>query len=232
MSMSAKTRLARIGVDVGGTFTDLVLHDPARDLVHTGKLLTTPEDPSVAIIAGLSRILQETELKSADLHSLVHGTTLITNTIIERTGATVGLLATEGFRDTIEIGRETRYDLYDLFLEMPPTLVPRYRRLEIPERIDVEGKVLLPLDEDAVASAVRQLVEQHKCKALSIAFMHYFRSPAHVRRAVEIERRLYPSLPLSLSAEVVPEIREYARTSTACANAYVQPLMQRYLDKL
>ncbi len=230
--MSAKMRTARIGVDVGGTFTDLVLHDPARDLVHSGKLLTTPDDPSVAIIAGISRILQETGLKPSDLHSLVHGTTLITNTIIERTGATVGLLTTEGFRDTIEIGRETRYDLYDLFLEVPPTLVPRRRRLEIPERIDTNGKVLLRLDEDAVATAARQLVERDKCEALAIAFMHSYRSPEHERRAGEIVRRLYPSLPLSLSADVAPEIREYERTSTACANAYVQPLMQRYLDKL
>jgi len=230
--MSVKTRTARIGVDVGGTFTDLVLHDPARDLVHAGKLLTTPDDPSVAIIAGISRILRETDLKPSDLHSLVHGTTLITNTIIERTGATVGLLTTEGFRDTIEIGRETRYDLYDLFLEVPPTLVPRRRRLEIPERIDTNGEVLLRLDEDAVASAARQLVERDNCEALAIAFMHSYRSPEHERRAGEIVRRLYPSLPLSLSAEVAPEIREYERTSTACANAYVQPLMQRYLDKL
>ncbi|MDQ8732355.1 hydantoinase/oxoprolinase family protein [Bradyrhizobium sp. LHD-71] len=230
--MSTRTRAARIGVDVGGTFTDLVLHDPTRDLVHAGKLLTTPDDPSLAIIAGIARILQETELKPSDLHSIVHGTTLITNTIIERTGATVGLLTTEGFRDTIEIGRETRYDLYDLFLEVPPTLVPRHRRLEIPERIDADGKVLLHLDEDAVASAARQLVEQDNCEALAIAFMHSYRSPEHERRAGEIVRRLYPSLPLSLSAEVAPEIREYERTSTACANAYVQPLMQRYLDKL
>ena len=230
--MAAKPRTARIGVDVGGTFTDLVLHDPASDLVHVGKLLTTPEDPSAAIIAGVSRILQETGLRPSDLHSVVHGTTLITNTIIERTGATVGLLTTEGFRDTIEIGRETRYDLYDLFLEMPPTLVPRYRRLEIAERIDADGKVLLKLDEDAVASAARQLVEREGCAALAIAFMHSYRSPEHERRAGEIVRHLYPSLPLSLSADVAPEIREYERTSTACANAYVQPLMQRYLDRL
>jgi N-methylhydantoinase A len=230
--MAAKPRTARIGVDVGGTFTDLVLHDPASDLVHVGKLLTTPEDPSAAIIAGISRILRETGLRPSDLHSVVHGTTLITNTIIERTGATVGLLTTEGFRDTIEIGRETRYDLYDLFLEMPPTLVPRHRRLEIAERIDADGKVLLKLDEDAVASATRQLVEREGCEALAIAFMHSYRSPEHERRAGEIVRHLYPSLPLSLSADVAPEIREYERTSTACANAYVQPLMQRYLDRL
>jgi N-methylhydantoinase A len=229
--MAAKPRTARIGVDVGGTFTDLVLHDPASDLVHVGKLLTTPEDPSAAIIAGISRILQETGLRPSDLNSVVHGTTLITNTIIERTGATVGLLTTEGFRDTIEIGRETRYDLYDLFLEMPPTLVPRHRRLEIAERIDADGKVLLKLDEDAVASAARQLVEREGCEALAIAFMHSYRSPEHERRAGEIVRHLYPSLPLSLSADVAPEIREYERTSTACANAYVQPLMQRYLDR-
>lgn len=181
--MAAKPRTARIGVDVGGTFTDLVLHDPASDLVHVGKLLTTPEDPSAAIIAGISRILQETGLRPSDLHSVVHGTTLITNTIIERTGATVGLLTTEGFRDTIEIGRETRYDLYDLFLEMPPTLVPRYRRLEIAERIDADGNVLLKLDEDAVASAARELVEREGCEALAIAFMHSYRSPEHERRA-------------------------------------------------
>ena len=230
--MSATTRSVRIGVDVGGTFTDFVLHDPTRDLVHAGKLLTTPDDPSIAIIEGIVRVLKETGLKPSDLHSVVHGTTLVTNTIIERTGATVGLLTTDGFRDSIEIGRETRYDLYDLFLEVPPTLVPRYRRLEIPERIDVNGNVLLPLDEAAVAAAAKQLVEQDKCEALAVAFMHSYRSAAHERRAGEIIRKLYPSLPLSLSADVAPEIREYERTSTACANAYVQPLMQRYLDKL
>src|SRR5689334_10290542 len=163
--MSARS--VRVGVDVGGTFTDFVLHDPTRDLVHAGKLLTTPDDPSIAIVEGIVRVLRETGLQPSDLHSVVHGTTLVTNTIIERTGAAVGLLTTAGFRDVIEIGRETRYDLYDLFLEVPPTLVPRYRRLEIPERIDTEGTVLLPLDEDAVASAARQLVEQDKCEALA-----------------------------------------------------------------
>jgi N-methylhydantoinase A len=226
------TRTARIGIDVGGTFTDLVLHDPSRDLVHTGKLLTTPDDPSAAIINGVARLLREVGLHPADLHSVVHGTTLIANTIIERTGATVGLLTTEGFRDSIEIGRETRYDLYDLFLDPPPTLVPRYRRLEIPERISADGAVLLALDEAAVACAARQLVERDGCEALAIAFMHSYRAPAHEQRAAAIVRGLYPDLPLSLSAEVAPEIREFERTSTACANAYVQPLMRRYLDRL
>ena len=222
----------RIGVDVGGTFTDLVLHDPARDLVHTGKLLTTPEDPSVAIIEGLARLLREAEVSPGDVHSVVHGTTLVTNAIIERKGATVGLLTTEGFRDSIEIGRETRYDLYDLFLEPCPPLVPRRRRLEIPERISVDGDVVLALSETAVADAVGRLVEEERIEALAIAFMHSYRLGTHEQQAAAIARSLYPNLPITLSSEVAPEIREFERTSTACANAYVQPLMQRYLDRL
>ena len=230
--MTKPARRARIGVDVGGTFTDLVLHDPERDLVHTGKLLTTPEDPSVAILDGIVRLLGEVGMSPGEVHSIVHGTTLVANAIIERTGAKVGLLATEGFRDSIEIGRETRYDLYDLFLEPATPLVPRFLRREIPERVSAEGEGLLPLDEDAVAVAAAELVERDGIEALAIAFMHSYRFPAHERRAAEIVRALYPALPLSLSAEVAPEIREFERTSTACANAYVQPLMGRYLDRL
>jgi N-methylhydantoinase A len=223
---------ARIGVDVGGTFTDFVLHDPARNLVATGKRLTTPDDPSEAIIAGIARLLEETGLKPGDLHSIVHGTTLVTNTIIERTGCKVGLLTTDGFRDSIEIGREIRYDLYDLFLEAPPTLVPRHLRLEVPERLDVQGNILLPLDEAALIAAARQLVEVEKVEALAIGFLHAWRDPRHERRAAEVIRGLYPDLPMTLSSAVAPEIREFERISTACANAYVQPRMQRYLAKL
>src|SRR5581483_11764789 len=224
-------RSIRIGVDVGGTFTDLVLHDPRRDLVHTGKLLTTPDDPSEAIVNGITRLLQEKSLDAADVHSIVHGTTLVTNTVIERTGATVGLLTTAGFRDVIEVGRETRYDLYDLFLEAPPTLVPRHRRREVKERMDFEGEVLQPLDEAAVATIARELVDDG-CEAIAISFLHAYRNPAHEQRAAQIVRKLYPDLALTLSSDVAPEIREFERTSTACANAYVQPLMRRYLDRL
>jgi N-methylhydantoinase A len=223
---------ARIGVDVGGTFTDFVLHDPARDLVHTGKLLTTPDDPSRAIVEGTQRVLREVGLTPADLHSMVHGTTLVTNTVIERTGAKVGLLTTAGFRDSVEIGREIRYDLYDLFLDPPPSLVPRHLRREIPERMDAGGEVLLPLDEEAVRREARDLVEREGVEALAVAFLHSYRDARHERRAGEILRALHPDLPLTLSAEVAPEIREYERTSTACANAYVQPRMRRYLDRL
>ena len=224
--------MARLGVDVGGTFTDLVLHDPQRDAVHTGKLLTTPDDPSRAIVEGTQRILREAGLAPRDLTSIVHGTTLVTNTVIERTGARVGLLTTAGFRDSIEIGREIRYDLYDLFLEAPPTLVPRHLRREIPGRLDAEGTELLSLDEIAVAREVTDLVEGERIEALAIGFLHSYRDARHERRAGAIVRKLYPRLALTLSAEVAPEIREYERTSTACANAYVQPRMRRYLDKL
>ncbi len=225
-------RTIRIGVDVGGTFTDFVLHDPSRDLVHTGKLLTTPDDPSEAIVAGVERLLKEKNIKASEMHSIVHGTTLVTNTVIERTGAKVGLLTTEGFRDVIEIGRETRYDLYDLFLEAPPTLVPRHLRRGIKERMDFEGQVLLDLDEAAVETTVREMVERDHVEAIAISFLHAYRNPAHERRAADVIRKLYPDLPLTLSSEVAPEIREYERTSTACANAYVQPLMRRYLNRL
>jgi len=209
-----------------------VLHDPARDFVHTGKLLTTPEDPSVAIIEGLARLLREAEVSPVEVYSVVHGTTLVTNAIIERKGATVGLLTTEGFRDSIEIGRETRYDLYDLFLEPCPPLVPRRRRLEIPERVNVDGEVVCPLSESAVAEAVRRLVEHERIDALAIAFVHSYRLGTHEEQAAAIAHASYPNLPVTLSSEVAPEIREFERTSTACANAYVQPLMQRYLDRL
>ena len=220
---------ARVGVDVGGTFTDLVLHDAARGITRTGKLLTTPDDPSRAITQGIARILREAGLAPGDLHSIVHGTTLVTNTIIERTGARVGLLTTAGFRDALEIGREIRYDLYDLFLEPPPTLVPRHLRLEVPERMSAGGEVLLPLDEARLAQQGQALVAAG-VEAIAVSFLHSYREPAHERRAGEVLAAL--GLPITLSSAVAPEIREYERTSTACANAYVQPRMQRYLRKL
>ena len=231
--MSARIELraptARVGVDVGGTFTDLVLHDAGRGITRTGKLLTTPDDPSRAIVDGVARILREAGLTPADIHSIVHGTTLVTNTIIERTGAKVGLLTTAGFRDSLEIGREIRYDLYDLFLEPPPTLVPRHLRLEVPERVSAQGEILLPLDEARLVEQAQRLVDDG-VEAIAVAFLHSYREAAHERRAGELLASL--GLPITLSSAVAPEIREYERTSTACANAYVQPRMQRYLRKL
>lgn len=230
--MTNNRRTARIGVDVGGTFTDLVLYDPVRNIMKMGKLLTTPDDASIAIIDGIKRILADAGLTAGDLQNIVHGTTLVTNTIIERKGARVGLLTTRGFRDTIEIGRETRYDLYDLFIDLSEPLVPRSRRLEIPERKSSTGETLLSLDENAVAEAIKILVEKEKIDALAISFMHSYVNGEHELRAGEIVKSIYPDLKVSLSAQVAPEIREYERSTTACANAYVQPLMVNYLDRL
>ena len=222
----------RIGVDVGGTFTDFVLVDEARDQIFTGKRLTTPHDPSAAILEGMARLLTEAGTSASEVHSVVHGTTLVTNTIIERTGAKVGLITTRGSRDTIEMGKETRYDLYDLFLESPPTLVPRHLRREVAERISADGEVLLEFDADGFRTTARDLIETEQVEAIAICFMHAYRNPNHERQAKAILIEEFSATPFTISSDVAPEIREFERTSTACANAYVQPRMQQYLTRL
>jgi N-methylhydantoinase A len=225
-------KTTRIGVDVGGTFTDLVLHDEERGVTHTGKLLTTPDAPSRAIVAGVQRLLRETDTRAGQIHSIVHGTTLITNTVLERTGAKVGLITTEGFRDILEMGREIRYDLNDLHLKPPPVIVPRHLRFGVGGRIKADGSEHVALDAATVVAAARALVEEHEVESLAIAFLHSYRNPGQERHAREIIQRMYPRLLISLSAEVAPEIREYERTNTACVNAYVQPRVHGYLDRL
>jgi len=222
----------RVGVDVGGTFTDFVLVDEERDLIFTGKRLTTAEDPSIAIAEGVARLLSEAGTDAGRLQSVVHGTTLVTNTIIERTGAKVGLITSKGFRDTLEMGREIRYDLYDLFLEAPPTLVPRYLRCEVAGRMAPDGEELQTFDEQGFRDVARRLVEDEKVDALAVSFMHAYRNPDHERRAKAILMEEFGATPVTLSSEVAPEIREFERTSTACANAYVQPMMLSYLERL
>ncbi|CAE6738108.1 hydantoinase/oxoprolinase family protein [Paraburkholderia aspalathi] len=221
----------RIGVDVGGTFTDFVLIDDERNFIHTGKRLTTPGDPSRAIIEGVERLVTETETALAAVDAVVHGTTLVTNTVIERKGAKVGLLTTKGFRDSLEMGKETRYDLYDLFFEKPEPLVPRYLREEVRERLNSDGEVLEPLTiEDVKAAGERLLAEG--CEAFAICFLHSYRNDIHEQQARDVLRTIVGDRPICTSAEVAPEIREFERGNTACANAYVQPLMQSYLERL
>jgi len=225
-------KTTRIGVDVGGTFTDLVLHDDVRVLTWTGKRLTTPDAPSRAIVEGVQRLLEETRTHVAQVHSIVHGTTLITNTVLERTGACVGLITTDGFRDVLEMGREIRYDVDDLYAQPAAVIVPRQRRLGVGGRIRVDGSEHAPLDEQALLKAARALVEGHGIEALAIAFLHAYANPRHELRARELIRKAYPRLLITLSSEVAPEIREYERTNTACVNAYVQPRVHGYLDQL
>lgn len=221
----------RVGVDVGGTFTDFVLVDENRDLIFTGKRLTTSEDPSVAITEGLERLVEEAGTSVPELDAVVHGTTLVANTMIERKGAKIGLITTEGFRDSLEMGREIRYDLYDLFFEKPKPLAPRFLRLAIDERVNSNGEVLRPLDESGLQNAAQQLKEEG-VEAIAICFMHSYANDSHERRAKEVLEAAFPNIPITTSTEVAPEIREYERANTACANAYVLPLMQRYLGDL
>ena len=221
----------RIGVDVGGTFTDFVLVDEVRDLIFTGKQLTSPSDPGIAICEGVARIAREANVELAGIDGVVHGTTLVANTIIERTGARVGLITTRGFRDVLEVGSEMRYDLYDLFLEKAEPLAPRDRRLTVDERVDSEGSVIRPIDEAELREAARALVGMG-VEAIAVCFINSYVNPAHERRAGEVLTEMFPGIPVTVSTMVAPEIREYERACTAAANAYVTPLMRRYVTGL
>src|SRR3954468_11365483 len=221
----------RVGLDIGGTFTDFVLYDSSNRRISLYKCLTTPHDPSIAALDGLEALVRESNIEVADVGQIVHGTTLVTNAIIERRGARLGLLTTKGFRDSLEMGTEQRYDIYDLFLSFPEPLVPRRYRLEIGERLDRDGRVVAPLDPDEVRAAVKQLVDDG-IEAIAVCFLHSYANPAHERSVRELIEREFASLSVSLSSEVVAELREYPRAVTTCANAYVQPLMDRYLANL
>lgn len=221
----------RAGVDIGGTFTDLLLLDQHTGEMIIGKILTTPGDPSVAVIQGLQALLTERQLDPAAVSATIHGTTLITNAIIERKGSKTGLITTQGFRDALEIGREKRYDIYDIFLENPEPLVPRALRREVAERLDETGRVLVPLNRMEVLDVVQELLRSG-VEALAVVLLHSFRNPTHERIIREVVESEFPSLTLSLSSDVMPEIREYERTSTTVANVYVKPIARRYLNKL
>jgi N-methylhydantoinase A len=221
----------RAGVDIGGTFTDLLLLDEQTGEMIIGKILTTPGDPSVAVIQGLQALLAERQLDPTAVSATIHGTTLITNAIIERKGSKTGLITTQGFRDALEIGREKRYDIYDIFLENPEPLVPRALRREVAERLDESGRVLIPLNRMEVFDVVQDLLRAG-VEALAVVLLHSFRNPAHERIIREVVESEFPSLTLSLSSDVMPEIREFERTSTTVANVYVKPIARRYLHKL
>lgn len=231
MTQSSTTGRYRIGFDIGGTFTDFILHDAVSNDVQLHKLLTTPHDPSVAALQGLTEITAAAGIRLADVAGVVHGTTLVTNAVIERKGAKLGLLTTKGFRDVLEMGFEQRYDIYDLFLDFPDPLVARDLRFEVAGRMDRDGNEVTALDEAAVRQAAAAMVAAG-VGAVAVCFLNAYRNPAQERRAGEIIRAEFPGLAISLSSEVVPEIGEYPRTVTTCANAYVQPLVDVYLTRL
>src|SRR5690348_10720317 len=215
------TEKARLAVDIGGTFTDLCLEWNGKRT--STKVLTTPRAPEEGVLTGLDEIMKLSGAKPGDLGIIIHGTTLATNAIIERKGAKTALIVTEGFRDSIEMAFENRFEQYDIFMDKPAPLVPRDLRLGVRERLDGRGTVLVPLDEEAVRALAPGL-ERAGIEAVAIGFMHAYLDGRHERRTREILSDLLPTVAFSLSSEVSPEIREYERWSTAVANAYVQPV--------
>src|SRR5579885_2934512 len=228
---SSSQGACRVGVDIGGTFTDLILVDDTTGALTIGKVLTTPGDPSRAVEAVLEEALEQAGVPAGEVRHLVHGTTLVTNAIIERKGARTALLATRGFRDSIEIGKEHRYELYDLMVELPKPLVPRYLRFDVPQRTLADGTIEEELDVAYVERLAREL-RASGVEAVAISFLHIFTNPEPERAAREAVLRAAPELRVSISSEVVPEIREYERSSTTVANVYVQGLVERYLREL
>ncbi|MBL0897427.1 MAG: hydantoinase/oxoprolinase family protein [Reyranella sp.] len=220
---------ARLAVDIGGTFTDVVLETGTA--AHSIKVLTTPDAPERAVMDGVRTILAQAKVKPSDVTLVVHGTTLATNALIERKGARTALVTTAGFRDSVEMAWEHRFEQYDIYMERPEPLVSRDLRFGVPERVAADGAVLLALDEAAVARVAAEL-KAAKIEAVAVCFLHSFTNEAHERRTGQILARELPGVAISLSCQVCPEIREYERTSTTIANAYVLPKMAGYLGQL
>ncbi len=221
----------RIGFDIGGTFTDFVLVDRESASIRLYKCLTTPEDPAIGALDGINALIAEAGLELAEIGHLVHGTTLVTNAIIERRGCKLGFITTAGFLDILEMGTEQRYDIHDLFLRFPEPLATRQYRRQVPERIDRDGEVVTPIDLQAVRQAAGELTGAG-IEAIAICFLHAYKNPAHERAARDLIEAEFPDLPVSISSEVQPQLREYERSSTTAANAYVLPLMSAYVKNL
>ena len=224
-------RRYRVGIDIGGTFTDFVLVDELERRIWLGKRLTTHDDYLQAILAGLDELLKDAGITAADVSDVVHGTTLVTNTVIERKGAKTALITTEGARDVVEIGSELRYDIYDLSIERPRPLVPRRLRYGIRERLLASGEERLALDLGQLPRIVDDM-RRSGVTSVAIALLHSYANPAHERSLGEALSKMMPEAEITLSSALVPEIREYERTSTAIVNAYVQPLVSSYLRSM
>lgn len=220
-----------LGIDIGGTFTDVVIHDPRDGRAIIWKESTTPDDPARGALEGTRRVLEKAGVRPDEVGRVVHATTLFTNALIERKGARTGLLTTAGFADVLEIARERKYELYDLFIEMPRPLVPRPWRREARERLAPDGSVEIALDVEAALAEVAELVEQG-VESLAICFLHSYANPAHERAIAAAIAERFQNLSISLSSDIAPEIREYQRASTTVANAYIRPLAEIYLERL
>ena len=214
----------RIGVDIGGTFTDLVSLDESTGTLATSKALSTPRD----LLEGVLRCVDQAGVRLSDCRLVIHGTTLGINALLERKGALTGLITTQGFRDVLEIGRGNFLRMYDVLYRRPAPLVPRGRCLEVPERLSARGEVLAVLDEDAVRAAAAKLAADG-VESVAVVFLFSYRDPAHEQRAARIVAAALPGASVSVSHRITQEWREYERTSTTVVNAYIQPVMERYL---
>ena len=221
----------RLGVDIGGTFTDATLIDETSGQVRVGKVPSTPGDPSLGFMEAVHRMLRQAGVAPGDVAYVVHGTTIATNSIIEGKVARTGFITTDGFRDMLEIARQIRPTLYDLQFEKPRPLVPRYLCFGVPERLDAQGRVLVPLDEAAVRRTAERL-RQEGVESVAVCFLHSYVNPAHEKRVGEILREAFPEAMVSLSSEVAPEFREYFRASTTVINACIRPVVGRYLQSI
>ena len=221
----------RLGVDVGGTFTDLVLFDAATNRIHFTKTSSTPANQAVGVEEGIGKVVGLAGLTPADIEFFVHGTTVATNALLERKGVRCALLITEGFRDVLQIGRQDRPKLYDWFAQRPAPLVPRELSFEIRERVLHTGEVHLPLDEPQAIAAIRA-ARRRGATSIAVCLLHSYANAAHERRLGELIREHFPEAEVSLSSDVIPEFREYERASTTAANAYVMPIVRRYVARL
>jgi N-methylhydantoinase A len=222
----------RMGIDIGGTFTDFALIDDRTGTLTIHKQLTTPSDPSIAVLDGAACLLRRAGLSFAELGSIIHGSTLVTDAVIERRGAVTGMLVTEGFSDVLDIAMERRYDIYDLRLRFPAPIIPRAMRAEIAERMQADGSVATALDPATAVARVGELRERHGIVALAICYLHAFTNPSHEEQTRRAVAAAFPDLYLSSSADVFPFMREYERWNTTAINAYVQPLVDRYLQRI
>ena len=223
------TEAARLAIDIGGTFTDVALEAGGRRV--TTKVLTTQAAPETGVLEGVRKVLEIAAVPPAAVRLVIHGTTLATNAIIERKGARTALIVTSGHRDALEMAHENRFEQYDIGVDRPPPLVPRRLRLPVAERVDRDGRVLVPLDAESVR-ALLPVLDAHGVESVAVGLIHGYANPAHEQRIGEILATARPSLSVTLASDVCPEVREYERLSTACANAYVRPLMARYLTGL
>lgn len=231
-----KNKSYRLGCDIGGTFTDFVLVNDKTGEFRINKCLTTPADPSEAVGKGVQQILDQVPENLRDqimpnLEEVIHGTTLVINAIIERKGARTGLITTKGFKDVLELGREIRYDAYDIFAEYPEPLVPRFLRKEVDERVASDGRVIRELNPDEVKKVLTELLDM-EIESLAVCLINSYENFSHELKIREIVAQEAPDLSLSVSYEVLPQIREYERTCTTATNAYVKPITVKYLNKL